>query len=265
MPADEIDDQQPEVTEKPDKPAKEPETVTLTKAEHEALKRELAEEKEAGKYWAGVARGGKQSKDEDEDGEPEVKEKDDEDDDGPDKLVDEFSTQGIKALVKRGVLTKKAATELIKQEAAKIARGLIKEERQKATTENAVFRDFPELKDPKSELFEATKKEMQLLVDTFGQEAANSTAHLYMAAKAAKASLKPAKPARDDERYDYDDRQLRADAQDGGGRRGSQLSDDDHVTSDMRQVMANMWPEETPEKRLKLFRMGQEKLGRRSA
>jgi hypothetical protein len=151
---------------------------------------ELAESE---RYWAEQARAGGRREETPE--EPE----DDDDDPGiegdtADKQVEEFSTDGVAALVKRGLLTKKDAREIARKEAERVAKQVVGKAQKQYTADAELATEFPELSDESSELFQATKKiyrEMVAQDDTLKR----SPMGLTMAARLAKSQLQPAKPA----------------------------------------------------------------------
>jgi len=261
-----VSEEQP--VEKDKGKGKEPETESISKAELAALRRDRDEARESEKFWADRARNGREpvaeSKPEPEDDEPDEK---------TETLVDDFSTKGIKALVDRGLVTKKAAREMVQKEAAKIARQIVGEAQHRERADNTIMSEFADLKNSESELFKATRIEMQRLAN-LDPEAAKSPIALYAAASTAKAKLdakaasaKKAKDEDDPDRYEYagDEeesiRRLRADSQGATRSRGGnrQAIDEDFLPSQTRTVLAGMFPDKTPEEREKLFRRGQGK------
>lgn len=235
-------------TEKPVAKTKEPETVTLTKAEVEALRRERDEFKTDAQFWAQRARGGKETAREPEDDPvdtaglvPEVT--GDADIDAaifsdPAKWT-EAITQGPKAIgqyIKSlGLVSGAEAAEIAIRAARQVVKGTV----QGMQTDQQLTSDYADLKDNKSELFKTTAPIYQKLVAMNGGK--ESSALLYAAAGQAKAVIDakaPAAPKRrpaDDDEYDRydpdeDDRRARADAQ--GARRGRPAPIEDE-TSDM--------------------------------
>lgn len=253
---------------------KEPETLTVTRAEFERWQRERDEARESERYWAERARAtGRVA-------EPEVVEEDDDEEDPDPKnetLVDDFSSKGVKALVDRGLLTKKAAKELIAKEAGKIAREIVGQSRKAERMDSAITTEFPELQDGNSALFKATSAELKSMMAKLGPHVSKSPEHLYLAASTARLKLEAAElkaqktsKRRDDEdggdRYDYDeeaDRALRARSQGGGGRvqRGAPIEEE--IGPQARFVMDQMFGDAAPEERMKIFREGQKRSGRR--
>lgn len=239
------------------------ETETISKAELAALRRERDEARESERFWADRARGKPpeaqrtaETKDDEED------DQDLPEDENIDALVTDFSTKGVKALVSRGLITKKMAKEIAAQVAGKVARQMITAEREKATTDHTIMSEFPELNDPESELFQATRTELQRLVK-IDPAAGKSPAALYSAASIAKAKLDAKAPKRgrysDEGEYDGEDRRRRADAQGASRGRGSRdlVDPDDGLSPQMRQILAGMHPDKTEEERLATFRLGQ--------
>lgn len=169
---------------------KDQDEVRQLRRELEAERGRRRELEESERHWAEVARRGQQQPEPDGEDEDEEEEQDpDLSDDSPEKLADEFTTQGLSALVKRGVLTKKEAREIIRREAAKIAREVVGAERQKMTADAKILNDFPELKDKGSDLWKRTSERLKEAVALDGPQAAKSAATLYACARAAKAEL----------------------------------------------------------------------------
>lgn len=222
------------------------ETITLSKAEHAALLRERDEAKQSEKFWADRARGGKeQAQHQEEEERVDVsdlvpqKVTGDKDVDqsifqDPDKWLAAVAKgpAAIQALIrKEGFVTGAEAAEI----AEKVARRTVSIERGKITTDNKLMTQFPDLGDPKSELFKAAAEEYKELI-AFDPSAEKNPATLFAAARAAKAKLAAQAPKRkaadeDDEEYGYDrvetERRRRVDAQDGsrGGRRSEEPDD----------------------------------------
>jgi len=227
------------------------ETVTLTKAQHEGLLRERDEARESERYWSGLARNGGRGPQpvadpvEDEPIDTSFLEDVDEpnlEGDTPEKLVDEFAAQGVGALKKRGFITAADAHKLAVDVASRVTRELIGQERQKMTTDAQIMADFPELKDPNSELFQETAKHYQRAV-AMDPAAKKTPAALYLAAQAAKASLKGRAPApRQDDGFEPEhDRRQRAASQDARPRaRGPVEEPDDMLGDEARQVIRQM-------------------------
>lgn len=219
---------------------------TVSRAEFDRVNRELNEARESEKFWANRAKGGAK--------EP-VPEPEDETDpadfvdnsgdkelegDTAEKLVDELSTQGIKALQRRGFVTAADARKIAAEVGVKVAQTLIERTTTKLATDNRLMSAFPELSDEKSEMFKATATIYRELVE-MDPGAKKTPATLFAAARVAKAQLKaaekPEKKARqaeaDDEDDVYDrvedesDRRRRVAAQDGSrGGRGPRVDDD---------------------------------------
>lgn len=211
--------------------AKEPEGVTLSKKEHAELIKRIGELEGESRFWADKARGQAAKPEPDEDDGDEDEEDDDEpEDENPDAVADDFATKGIEALVKRGVLTKKAAKALIIKEATRVAEKIAREKvssaEKRLAMDSALMRDFPDLGDEKSPLFERTGA---ILREMVAEDASlrKSAAALRAAARAAKREIDAEgkrKPAEDDK--DRLDR-IRRQAGDRGDRGRSELEDGD--------------------------------------
>lgn len=103
-------------------------------------------------------------------------------------VADDFATNGIEALRKRGVLTKKEAKELMREEARKVAREEVERSRKSMIADTELLQAFPGLSDPKSELFQRTQEiyNEQIKRDP---SLKGSSQTLPMAARIAKAEL----------------------------------------------------------------------------
>jgi hypothetical protein len=253
----------PEVT--PPVVAPKDDYVPLTRAQAESLQRERDESRQSEKYWADMARNGRTAEPPAEpDDEDDARQFIDEDDapdgidgDTPEKLVDEFAAQGTKALDKRGYVKAADVKKMAAEIAVKVARQMIGQQVVRSTTDNTIMTQFPELKDPKSELYAATAKLYQEAV-AMDPNAKKTPAALYLAAKAAKASLKPAPKPDDDEPEVESDRRRRADSQDSRPRGRSQVEDhDDMMGPEARQICKDMGITEAE------FKEGQKAAGRR--
>jgi hypothetical protein len=233
------------------------ETVTLSKAEVEALRRDRDEARQSEKYWANIARsGGRQAEQPAEEANDDLDASEFLDEeagdtglegDTPEKLVDDLAARGVSAIAKRGFITAKDAHKIAAEMAIKISRKLIGRERQKITSDTQIMSEFPELKDQSSELFKETARIYQAAV-AMDPNAKKTPAALFLAAKAAKASLKQAAaPRRGDDRDDNDeeretDRRRRADSQDSRPRGGRGAADepDDMLGDEARQIIKAM-------------------------
>lgn len=215
-------------------------TVRELRNELKATKDQVGELRESEKVWFDryekLVKGGKPDPDPDADpdgDDPEVE------DDTPDKLVDEFSSQGIAALRKRGVITKKETRELIRREAEKIARKVAGEAvgkaESRAVRDSQLFGEFPDLRDTKSELYKRTAEVYREMVKD-DPDAANSTRALARAAKEAKLTMRIEQLEKGGGRGD-DDRERRIAAQGGDrGRSGGEFRDDD-MGPEAREVL----------------------------
>jgi len=258
----EDDDQQQQDTGTADKGK--PETVTLTKAEFDAMKRDRDEARTSEKYWSERARAtakDEKADDDEEDDQPGVDVSDlvpavtgaDGVDESifadPEKWLDAISKgpKAIEALVKKqGYVDGKQAAAI----AEKVARRVVDVERGKITTDNKLMTSFPELADKDSALFKATAEEFQALID-FDPSAKKNPATLFAAARTARARLKAEAPARrkadDGDEYGYDraesdedERRNRVRAQDGsrGGRpQRNQADEEERIGPQARQVL----------------------------
>jgi hypothetical protein len=225
----------------------------MSRAEFESLKRESAERGEAAQYWSGLhrtaARTAEPAADEDEDVAREFLEADEPDGidgDTPEKLVDDFAAKGVAALKSRGFITAKDAQKLAVETALKVSREMIGRERTKITSDATLMNEFPELKDQASDLFKETAKRYQKAV-AMDPGAKRTPAALYLAADAARESLKaraPVKRRNEDDDYEPEhesDRRRRADSQDSRPNGRGQAADrDDMLGDEARQVIKAM-------------------------
>ena len=170
--------------------------VTALEKDLAAKDRRIAELSESEGYWHGQAEAFTKSKPDakdDDDAEPETEEA--VIDDSADEAVDAFSTEGIAALVKRGVLTKKLARDLIAKEARRAAKELVDVEvgklhrqRQHDQADAEMVGKYPDLNDDQSPLFKRTGEifREQTQADPILKR---SPGALMMAARVAKAEL----------------------------------------------------------------------------
>jgi len=227
---------------------------TTTPAPHEAriaaLERQLNEAQESERYWAGLARsGGPKTAEPEADLVPE----DDgsefltEDEtppiegDSPEKLIDEFAAEGVKALSKRGFITAKDAQRIAVETAMKVTQSMIGRERGKMDTDAKILGEFPDLKDQSSELFKETAKRYQRAV-AMDPAAKKTPAALYLAAEAAKEAINARRRPRDEDDYEPEtERRQRAASQDARPRGRSSSDDtDDMLGSEARQIIKAM-------------------------
>jgi len=242
-----------EEREQPQK--KEPETVTMTVAERDAIIRERDEAKRSEREWANRAlhghNGNGHKQDEVVEPEPDIVDTEDllpeaaadfdkaifED---PDKWLAAIAKgpAAIEAFLKsKGMVTAAEAAEI----AAKVARRTINVERTRITTDNRLMTTFPELADNQSELFKETAKHYQELID-FDPDAKKYPSTLFAAAKAAKASL-ARRRSDDEEDYGYEDRRARIAAQDGshnGRASRAPAENEETLGPQAREVLAKM-------------------------
>jgi hypothetical protein len=233
-----IEDGVEQVVEQPDKPAKpgkEPETVTLTKAEVETLRRERDEARESERTWYERATGrGAQADpaEPEEEDEPEP-EPEPEPDIDPEKFVDELAKDGLRALKRHGVMTRSDVEKLATELAEKVAGKVMDRRFAGMQSSSKLVTDFPDLNDENSELMKASRPIYRQLFDMNGKK--HSTALMYAAAKAAKTQLDakapPPRTRRDEDDYDRyepeEDRRARARAQGSERGRPAPVHDDD--------------------------------------
>lgn len=248
-----------EATETPVVPKGQPETITINRADYARLERERDEARQSEKFWSDRARGPKETPVEEEEDGIETSDLipkpakvtgaaavDDAIFSDPDKWLEAVSKgpKAIEALIrKQGYVNAEQVADI----AAKVARRTVDVERGKISTDNRLMTAFPDLADNKSELFRATAEEYQELV-AFDPSAQKSPATLFAAAKAAKARLAAAKPAKQDEddEYGYDraesDRRSRVAAQDGtrGGRQSRGDEPDDTLGPQAKAIAKMM-------------------------
>lgn len=205
-----------------------------------ALKRQNQELADSERYWADQARavgkkGGKTEADPDDEGEEEPE--DDEEDDDADKVVEDFSAKGIRALTKRGLITAKQAKELIAKEAAKIAREIVGTEAAKLRQDADLVQKYPELSDKDSDLFKRTAEVFKEMVAD-DPSLKKSPKALMMAARTAKAELRATQGRGEEDRLEKVRRQ--------SGERGSRGrsmadgDDDDSIGPQTRAVLSEL-------------------------
>lgn len=248
------------------------------RAELTARDRRIAELEASERHWSEVARRtpAEEAKPEpEEDVIGELLGKDDPADDSPAGLIDELSTDGIKALVKRGVVSERKMREILKAYHAKSREQILKDVRKEVQAERAkvekqaerrsvLLQDFPELNNPKSELFELTSTKLKKL-QKLDPDAQITERDMYMAADAAQSELNgrgPRKPKEEDRRYERygaeedQDREDRIRAQMGDrGRRRAADTEEPELRDDQAEVLKIM--KVTPEN----FRKQQKSLG----
>jgi hypothetical protein len=103
-------------------------------------------------------------------------------------VADDFAANGIQALVKRGVLTKREAQEMVREEARRIAREEVERSRESLIRDAELARQYPELANEQSELFKRTQAIYQEMTQR-EPSLKNSAQTLPMAARLAKAEL----------------------------------------------------------------------------
>src|SRR5262249_23617313 len=128
------------------------------------------------------------------------------------------------------------------QAAAKVSRDTVDRTERRLTTDAKLFNKFPELRDPKSELFKETSERFKEAV-AIDKSAEKRPGALYLAPKAAQEHLdRKARLERrrreDDE--DEADRGLRARWQDGRGSGRGTIDDDDMLGSEALEVISKM-------------------------
>jgi len=266
-----------DTSEEKSPPPQQDEKVTLSRAEIDSLRRERDEARESERYWASQARAhagngngnSSQPQQEAADDGPNPDEFLDPNEqqggiegDTPEKLVDEFASQGVAALSKRGFITASDAKKIAVEAALHVTQELINRERQKMGTDTQIMSEFPELRDPDSDLFKATAVRYQRAV-AMDPNAKKSPAALYLAAEAARESLKrTSKPPPDDDEYEdrgrtretERDRRARAAAQDSRPNGRQEIDDMDMLGPEARQVakLMGITPEEFQKSRKEL-------------
>lgn len=259
MPPDEevLDLEAPPSTEVPKGP-KPADTITIPKAELEALRRERDEAKNSERFWADRARGNGHAPAEPaaDDDEPietgdllpkPVSGKADVDEaifNDPDKWLEAISKgpKAIQALV-RNATSNFVDAETVAEIARKVARRTVDVERTKISADNTLLTRYPGLSDKNSEFFKVAAEEYNELIE-FDPEAKKSRSTLLAAAKAAKLRLEAKAPAKgkqeEEDDYDYveDNRRTRIAAQDGSRNgRGPRVEEpEDSLGPQARQI-----------------------------
>lgn len=212
----------------------------------ESLQRQVAELRESERYWADRARSGGQSQESapppsEESPSPEEfldpNEPPPVEDDTPEKLVDEFASQGVAALSKRGFIKASDAKRIAAEVAVQVSQELINRERHKMGNDQELVKRFPDLLDSESELF----KETSLLFKHAGAldpKAAQSIAVLTLAAEAASQRIKNRKPAREEDEYEAPRRSTRESEEGRRARIAAQggLSNGRHLIEDIESL-----------------------------
>lgn len=216
------------------KKAKPADEAKLSKREHEQLLKRLGELEQSERYWSERARAGEKPEAEPDD-EPPPEDDEPPADDTTDQFIEDLSKKGLEALVKRGVLTKKAAIEIIQREARKVAREVVGVETKKLATDAELIRQFPDLEDRESALFKRTGELFR--EDVKGDPTLrDSPRALILAARTAKAELAlESKGGGDDSRA----ARIRAQAGDRSGSRGFD-EDQDTMGPAAREIAERM-------------------------
>lgn len=233
------------------------ETVSISKTELEALRRDRDEARASERTWADMARrnaGGQPTATVEE---PEEELALDESEfldpdaptgllpgDTPEKLVEDIAKEGVNALRKRGYISaaeaEKIAVRKSTQVARTIAREVVNTERQKMVSDNQLLTTFPDLKNHDSELFKETAKIYREAVE-MDPSAKKTPAALYLAAKAAKQIIdaRGGGGGRGADDESEEDRLERVNAQD-GRTRGRREAEDDDMMGDQAKEVARM-------------------------
>jgi hypothetical protein len=216
---------------------KDKDDLEALRAENASLKRTNSELSESERFHAGRADAAEKK------GKPAPKADDEDDpDDTPEKFVDDLSASGVRALEKRGVLTKKAARELIKEIATEVAESIVGKRAAGMMSDAKLLRDYPDLEKEGSELHKATGVIYRELIAN-DPALKNSPGTLAMAARLAKAEMK--KPDEDEAETKRLER-VRAQQGDRGRRTSSQFDDDDAVglTETQKSIAASFGVDE---------------------
>lgn len=227
------------------------EKVTLTKAELDSLNRRLDEAQHDAKYWAGIAKTGAGAVGHEPAGEVEEELNLDTTDlldpdsptgllpdDTPEKLVDEIASHGVEALRRRGFISKaeaeRIAVDKATEVAARVTREIVGQERTKVVSDNKLLGDFPDLRNPQSELFKETAAIYREAV-AMDPAAKKTPAALYLAAKAAKQII-DARGGGEQEQERLD----RINAQDGRTRGRQSATSDDLLGPEASTIIQQM-------------------------
>ncbi len=228
-----------------------PTVVTPSPAEARvaSLERELGEARESERYWAGLAKSGAPKTEP----EPEPTEEEENSEfydasadasaiegDTPEKTIDDFAAEGVKALSKRGFITAKDAQKIAVDTAVRVTNTLINRTTTKLSTDQKITGEFPELLDQNSELFKETAKRYQRAV-AMDPKAKNTPAALYLAAEGARDSMRAKGRRADPDDEPEADRRTRADSQDARPRGRATADDpDDMLTGNQREIVRAM-------------------------
>jgi hypothetical protein len=233
---------------------KEKDELATLRAENETLRKTNTTLSDSERFWAERAERaetersrGTRTGEDDEDAIPREDKADYDENEESSAFVDDLSATGIKALEKRGVLTKKAAKGMIEEISEKVARKIVGSARASMTQDAELVTQFPELRDDKSALFVETKR-------IFARNVARdpslkkSPAALFMAAEQAKLELKikggdngGAGDGRSDEDRERQ-RRIKEQSGDRGRRGGAEFTeeDDDTIGPQAREVLNAM-------------------------
>jgi hypothetical protein len=238
-----------------DKAKDKPDDAGDLRKENQSLREQLREREDSEKYWAELARGRGAGAPDSEDTPADAPPPDDEPEESADEFLDRLSKEGPRAVAKvaekiaaKAGYVRKADVEKI---AAKIASEIVERKAGRMSADAKLVGQYPQLQDPKSELFQATATIYREMTDQ-DPELKKSPATLFAAARIAKAELKAAgNGARgrdvDDEPGDYredredrESRRRRIDAQQGDIGRGRSTpyeGDDDPMGPAQRDVL----------------------------
>lgn len=229
-------------------PSESDKQIKALRDELAAVKANLDEARESERFWSARARGGNAPTEE-------VVEDDEDDKDSPkpaespfsgektDRFLDDLGVYGLEALVKRGVLTQDQFLEKIEQLEKRLGDKVDKrlEVQRKHTATDAELAKFPDLKDPKSELFKSAQAIfLQMVADDPAMK--NSPAALLSAARIARKEIDMEKQLADAKRADrQNNRRERIESQPG---ERSPVGEDDDVgealSPQAREVVRNL-------------------------
>lgn len=226
---------EPVKPKEPDKPAEKSDVEKLReefRKELDARDKQIAELRESEKYWARKA-GRAVEPEPDESEEPEEPQEPEE---KPERLLDELSADGLKAIEKRGFVKRSDVERMVND---KVNRTL-EEVQQGQAFDAKLQRDFPDLTDPKSELFKRAGANFREMVE-LDPKAKGSRVALYAAAKLAARELETEKKvATTNDREERRRQRIADQAPERGRTRQSNDDDEFEMSPQARQIVKNL-------------------------
>ncbi|HLG99840.1 MAG TPA: hypothetical protein VKX49_26255 [Bryobacteraceae bacterium] len=214
-------------------------------AENKTLRARTEELSQSERYWAEQARGRNvaplpdDDDDTDEGTQPSARPL--VTDDKPEKLLDDLSAEGLKALAKRGVITADQLEAALEAQERKFNQRL-SEAQDGVAFDQKLGKEFPDLVDPKSDLFKRAQVHFRQMVEV-DPAAKKSRSALWAAASMAKKEIEMESAAdKKNERQDRETRRRdRIDAQRGERDTGGGRDDDTPtLTNTQREIISRL-------------------------